>query len=135
MRLSDYRENIELQKNGAPIPVGEADFFVRRHGTPEYKKFEKKLSQELFGPFHRHTETDDDLLRAHMLVEYLVTGWRNVKNIDGTELPYSIENARKIFLNPEYFLNINIILDNASRIFSNYLYEQADEDIEALKKP
>ena len=135
MKLSEYQESINLQKSGAPISVGDAVFYVRRLGTPECAAFAKKLRAELFGPFHKYKAEDDSLLTAHLLTEYLVTGWSGVKNEDDTELAYTEQAARSVFLNQEYWLSLNLTLLNAAGIFENYLYEQLGEDVEALKKP
>ena len=82
-----------------------------------------------------HHELSNNLLMAHLLTEYLVTNWEGVLTEQGEPLPYSQVEARKVFLNKEYWLSLNLILINAANTFENYLYEQSGEDIEALKKP
>jgi hypothetical protein len=42
--------------------------------------------------------------------------------------------ARKIFTNPEYYMSLNMVLVNAAASFENYLHEEAEEDLKALKK-
>lgn len=135
MKLSNYKESTTLQNQGAPVAIGDATFYVKRIGTPDCNKFIKKLKAELFGPFHKYQDGDDNLLMAHLLTEYLVTNWDGVLTEQGELLPYSQTEARKVFLNKEYWLSLNLILINAANTFENYLYEQSDEDIEALKKP
>ena len=135
MKLSDYKESTTLQNQGAPVAIGDATFYVKRIGTPESGAFIKKLKAELFGPFHKYQDGDDNLLMAHLLTEYLVTNWDGVLTESGEPLPYSQAEARKVFLNKEYWLSLNLILINAANTFENYLYEQSDEDVEALKKP
>ena len=70
MKLSEYQESLTLQKDGAPIALGSATFYIRRSGTKESKKLVRDLQMQIFGPFHRMQEEDDLLLRAHWLVEY-----------------------------------------------------------------
>lgn len=135
MKLSDYKESTALHNQGAPVAIGDATFYVKRIGTPECSAFIKKVKAELFGPFHKYQDGDDNLLMAHLLTEYLVTNWECVSTEQGEPLPYSHQEARKVFLNKEYWLSLNLILINAANTFENYLYEQSDEDIEALKKP
>lgn len=134
MKLSEYQESQKLQKDGAPIPVGDAIFYIRRQGTKESKELIRRLQMELFGPFHALQDEDDILLRAHWLVEYGCASWQGVFNEDDTPLEYSQQSARKVFLNPEYYLSLNAILWMAAHHFENYLHEEASEDLEAIKK-
>lgn len=135
MKLSDYREDLKLQQSGAPISVGDAEFYIKRIGTPESQKFIKELKLSLWGPFAKHDEQDYNELLAHWLTEYGCTGWDNVCDESGKPLPYSVDTARKVFLNKEYWLSLNVILTNAANTFENYLHDQTEEDAEALKKP
>lgn len=134
MKLSEYQESLKLQKDGAPIAIGSATFYIRRSGTKESKKLVRDLQMQIFGPFHRMQEEDDLLLRAHWLVEYGCASWQGLFNEDDSELPYSQEAARKVFLNPEYHLSLNAVLWMAAHNFENYLHDQAEEDLEQIKK-
>lgn len=135
MNLADYRESLSMHEKGAPVAVGSATFYSKRLGTSKANKKIKELKLALWGPFANHDEQDANELFAHLLAEYLITGWDNVYTEEGEPLLYSKENARKIFLNPEYWLSLNTILINAANYFENFLHEQAEEDAEALKKP
>lgn len=135
MNLNEYRESLQLQEKGAPISVGDAIFYIKRIGTPEAQKFIKELKLSLFGPFANQAEQDANELLAHWLTEYGCTGWDNVQDESGADLPYSQQSARKVFTNPEYYLSLNAILTNAASMYENYLHDQAEEDVEALKKP
>lgn len=134
MKLSEYQESLTLQKDGAPIAIGLATFYIRRVGTKESKKMIRDLQLQVFGPFHRMQEEDDILLRAHWLVEYGCASWQGLLNEDDSPLSYSQEAARKVFLNPEYYLSLNQILWLAAHNFENYLHDQAEEDLEQIKK-
>ena len=134
MNLNDYREDLKLQDKGAPVYVGDAIFYVKRIGTPAAQAFIKELKLSLWGPFSNHAEQDANELLAHWLVEYGVTGWDNVQDESGADLPYTQLAARKVFLNKEYWLSLNAILTNAASTFEHYLHEQAEVDAEAVKK-
>lgn len=134
MLLSLYAEDSDKQLNGTPIYIESATFYGRRFGTPESKKVFKELRDKLFGPLHRWTEQDDDKLCAHWLVEYGIVNWEGVNEAEGVPLQYNKENARGVFLNPEYFLSLNARLIGELSRFENFLYDAADEEIEALKK-
>lgn len=134
MLLSLYAEDPEKQQNGTPIPVGDAVFYGRRIGTPEAMRELKELRNLLFGPLHKWTEQDENKLWAQWLAEHGIVNWENVLDTDGKILEYSKPNARAVFLNPEYFLSLNRILIADLSNFENFLYDAADEEIEALKK-
>lgn len=134
MKLSEYREDLTMRKNGAPIAVSDATFYVRRFGTPESNELLKQLKQQLYGPLHKFQDGDELAVYAHWLADYGVTGWQGVYNEDETPLEYSQTAARKIFTNPEYQMSLNLVLINAATAFENYLHEEADKDLEALKK-
>lgn len=153
MLLSQFKEDSEKQQNGTPIYIGDATFFGRRFGTPESKKVLKELRDKLFGPLHKWTEQDDDILLGHWLTEYGIVNWLNVefesevslwqkflrfvkrdKSKKIEILPYSKKAAKEIFLDEEYFLSLNNLLIRDLNNFENFLYDAAEEDIEALKK-
>lgn len=135
MPLNLFREDPDKQQNGSPWYSGDTTIFCRRNGTPESKRVMKELRDKLFGPLHKWTDQDDSVLLANFLVEYGVCGWDNVREDEkSAPIPYSKKAARMIFLNPEYYLSLNLELFAFMSNFENYLFDAADEDIEALKK-
>lgn len=133
MDLELYREDPAKQCGGTEIHVGDGTFFVRRWGTPESQKQVKLIRMELFGPMHRYSDDDDTLVFAHWLTEYGVANWEGVY-LNNEPLPYSDHNARKVFLNPEYRISLNVILMTEANKFDNFLYDEAVEEIEEIKK-
>lgn len=109
-------------------------FWVRRFGTNESAKIWNSIQRELFGPFHKTQEGDQNLLIAEWLCTYGVVKWEDVIDVKGNELKYTKKNARALFLNDEYFLSLNAELFNDATRSQPYLYDEADEDIEDLKK-
>lgn len=164
MQLSAYRESKIKQLNGTPIFVGDAVFYVRRWGTPESQEILKELRKKLFGPIHKDSFGDDFILMAEWLIEYGCVNWEGVLEETADEstqynwheffnkfksyfskqnvpdypklkhLPYSKKAARNIFGNPEYFQSLNNIILTGAMNFENYLYDDASEDLEAIKK-
>lgn len=133
MDLSLYKEDQRKQNEGSPMHVGDSTFYVRRWGTKESQIFLRDLKKRLFGPFHKSQEDDDKILFSEWLCGYGVTGWENVT--DGEqEIVFSKPVARDIFTNPEYYMSLNAILIQDAMNFENYLYDEAQEDIDALKK-
>lgn len=135
MGLAYFRESKLKQSEGAPIHIGDITFYVRRWGTPESQQFLKELNKKLFGPFHKAQESDLDLTYAEWICGYGVVGWDNCLDAE-TNLPidYSLEAAREIFTNDEYYLSLNRLIINGAMNFEFYLHEEATEDLEDLKK-
>jgi len=134
MKLSDYKEDLTLHDKGAPLPIGDGVFYVRRFGTPKSNEILKELRLQLFGPLHKLQDADYDKLHAHWLADYGCTGWDGVQDESGALLPYSVQAARAIFTNPEYMMSLNRLLIEGACHFSNYLHEEAEKDTEVLKK-
>ena len=134
MDLALFREDTEKQKGGAPVYIGDATFYLRRWGTPESQRVLKDLRRSLFGPHHKSQESDESLLLAHWLADYGCVSWEGVES-DGGDLKYSAKAARGVFLNEEYFLSLNVELFLNAQKFENYLYDEATEEVEELKKP
>lgn len=133
MKLSEFKESKQLQREGAPIAVGDSVFYVRRLGTKESQQAFKDIRSLLYGPFHKMADSDNNRLYGHWLTEYGVTGWEGVEDQDGL-LEYSKESARNIFTNEDYFLSLNNLLINAALQFENYLQDEADQDASKLEK-
>ena len=163
MKLSAYREDSSKQSVGVPIFAGDAVFYMRRWGTPESQTFLKELRKSLFGPLHKDQQGDENKLIAEWLVGYGCVGWDGVLSEDISEddefkwyeffhtfrsyfgkktlekpkvkeVVYSKEAARSVFLNPEYYLSLNTMLLQGAMNFENYLYDDANEDLDAIKK-
>lgn len=140
MNLSQYREDLNKQKNGTPIYVGDAIFYIKRLGTPESTKAIKKISNRLFGPLHQYTQEDDYEKIAAVLAEYAVVNWENVywsfnDEKEKREFEFNEENKYKLFYSDEFKLSLNVILWNEAWKFENFLYEEAEDSIEEIKKP
>lgn len=163
MKLSAYREDLARQAAGVPIYIGDGVFYVRRWGTPESQEVIKQLRKKLFGPLHKDQTGDENLLISEWLIEYGVVNWDGVlqesagedqefkwyeffqqfRNLlgrqkidkpDVSELKYSKHAARNVFSNPEYFMSLNSLILSGAMNFENYLYDDAAEDLEAIKK-
>lgn len=135
MHLALYKESSEKQMEGAPVYIGDATFYLRRWGTNESQAFLKDLRRALFGPHHRSQEGDENKVVGEWLAGYGVVGWEDVLDADsGKEFKYSKKNARMLFLDPEYYLSLNAELFMQANRFENYLYDEALDELEELKK-
>lgn len=131
MNLTDFKEDLEKREAGSPCYIGDGCFYIKRTQTAQYFKEIEDIKRRLYGFSEK---IDHNELLAHWLVEHGVTDWSGIFDEDDAELEYSKQAARKVFLNPAYFLGLNAILINHGNDYSNYLFDAVNEDIEAVKK-
>lgn len=150
MKLSQYKEDLEKQEKGSPCYLYDGHFDVRRSGTPSFNKEVQEIKSRLYDFAAR--DIDMNLIMAHWLAEFGVTGWGGVldegdrveykKNgklirtveIRRGELEYSKKNARAIFLNPAFYNSLNLLLLQHAADYNNYLHDELEKDLEAIKK-
>lgn len=132
MYLPDYMEDMDKQESGSHCYVGEGYFLVKRFGTVEANKQIEDIKRELYG--FAPKDIDSNKVFAYWLSEYGVTDWDGILDEKESELKYSKANARKVFMNPSCFLSLNTLLINHASNYSNYLYDELCEDVEAVKK-
>lgn len=132
MNLLDYEECHDKQESGSPCYLGDGAFYVKRIHTPEYTKQIEQIRNSLYG--FTSKDVDQNLIIAHWLAEYGVTGWDDIFNPDDSELKFSRSNARKVFLNPGQFMSLNTLLITHAANYANYLLDAIEEDIEQVKK-
>lgn len=133
MLLSDFREDANKQEKGSPCYIGEGCFYVCRVGGRDYTKQIEQIKLELYG--FAPKDMDENLIMAHWLVDYGVTGWDDIFDGDlDNPVEYSKQAARKIFLDPSYWKSLNIVLINHGSNYSNYLHDEVEKDVNAVKK-
>lgn len=136
--LDLYREDKDKQENGSPCYIGDMTFYLRRHGTPDSKRQMMEVKERLYGLSPSPKEMDEWEIWAHWLAEYGVVDWELLEeDKKGNEKPleFSRGAARDIFLNREYRYSLVPVLANFCMNYENFLFDQAQEDAEAVKKP
>lgn len=112
-----FKTNKELEKDGILLEYGLNSkgqpicIRIARAGGGNVqfsKRFEAKLK-----PFRRQVQNETldpqlaEKLVREVYAESVVLGWENVEDEDGNELPFSVENAIKLFTDlPELFKDI-----------------------------
>ena len=79
-------------------------------------------------------DIDVGLILGTWLAEYGVTNWDGILDQEDNKLTYSVQNARKVFLNPSYFNSLNSQLISHGTDYANYLFDEVTKDIEQIKK-
>lgn len=135
--LTCFKSDAAKEQQGAPIyPMPDnADLFfmVRRIGTFEQQKEMSEITKRVYG-FNPPRQVDNNLLWAHWLGEYGVTGWGYLEDDAGNELKFDRATCRAIFLDSSHknYL-VPTLIGGASDAYS-YLTDEALEAIEELKK-
>lgn len=131
MNISDYKEDLQKREAGSPCYIEEASIDVRRIGGTDYNKEIEEIKKREYG--FDHKDVDNNKVFGIWLAEHGVTGWSGL--FDGEdEIPFSKKNARKLFTDPAYYMSINAILMVHGTDYNNYLYDEAVEDAEQVKK-
>ena len=131
MNISTYEEDINKQEKGSAFYIEDGHFDVKRFNTPQSNIEIEEIKKKEYG-FAPKT-IDHNKVIAIWLCEYGVTGWDGIFD-DEKELSYSLATARQIFLNPAYFLSLNLVLLQHASDYNNYLHDEVDQDVEAVKK-
>lgn len=131
MHLSSYEEDKSKQEKGSACYIEDGFFEVKRFNTPESNiQIDEIKSREYgFAP----KKIDHNKIIAIWLCEHGVTGWDGIFD-DEKEIEYSASASRQIFLNPAYFLSLNLVLLQHASDYNNYLHDEVEEDIKAIKK-
>lgn len=137
MLLRDFAEDPEKCSYGSPcyfdVSHGTITFIVGRLGTDEARKQISVITKSIYGPVNNYSEIDHRLIYAHWLAEHGVVSW---ENIDEENTEYSKVLARDIFLAKEHMgLNgLNDMLISHASSYENYLFDEAMEELENIKK-
>ncbi len=133
MNLSLFAEDTQKQESGSPCYIGDEGscFHVKRLGTEQTQKEVGDIKKALYG--FAPKEIDNNLIMGHWLAEFGVTGWDEISDGDDM-LEYSKMNALNIFTNEKYYLSLNQLLLNHATDYANYLFDETNEDVEAVKK-
>ena len=131
MNISTFEESAEKQESGSPCYIEDGHFNVKRFNTTQSTIEIEAIKKREYG--FAPKDIDNNKVFALWLCEYGVTGWDGIGD-DEKDLEYSKSTARQIFLNPAYFLSLNLLLLQHASDYSNYLNDEAEEDVEAVKK-
>lgn len=132
MNLSTYAEDSAKQESGSPCHLDDSSINVKRVGTASFNGEIETIKRNLYG--FAPNEVDHNLVMAHWLAEYGVTGWDGIFGDEGKELIFNKQNALSVFLNPAYHMSLNTILINHGSDYNNYLFDEIERDIEQTKK-
>lgn len=131
MNISNYEEDLMKCESGSPCHIDDGSFDVKRFNTPSSNIEIEDIKKREYG--FAPKDINHNKVIAIWLCEYGVTGWDGVFD-DEKELPYSKQTARQIFLNPAYYLSLNLLLLQHASDYNNYLHDAIEEDVIAIKK-
>tara|TARA_R110000822_G_C15113801_1_gene473244 strand:- start:276 stop:674 length:399 start_codon:yes stop_codon:yes gene_type:complete len=131
MNISIYEEDLEKHEKGSPLHIEDGCFNVKRFNTSESTIEIDSIKKREYG--FAPKDMDYNKVIAIWLCEYGVTGWDGVFD-DEKELKYSKQTARQIFMNPAYYLSLNSLLLQHACDYNNYLHDEIEEDVTAIKK-
>lgn len=136
MKLSNFREDLEKHEKGTPIYIQDACFWLRRFGTDASNKAVRKIKQSLYGINPDPKEVSEMEVYAHWLIEFGLVDWTGVYDEDNNKLECTARSTRQVFSNDEYWGSGGLVhqLIAEALNYENFLHEEMEEDVEAVKK-
>ena len=128
---SMFESDVDAEKKGRWLPYGKCEFLVARAGGTN-DAFAKAMTKVMRPHARRFKLGTIDAKEANALalgpfVDTVLLGWKNVFNKDGSELPYSKENAQKLLTDiPDLYAQL---MEDAQNIATF-----APEDVEDITK-
>lgn len=131
MRLSDLRTDPKKEKAGAWVDwYGDVKLKLRRVGNEDYRR----AIAEALKP-HRALIRADALPAATMdhitrqaYARHVLVGWENLLNAEDQQIPYSVETAEKILMDPAHHDFYEFVIVASARL-ENFRAEEAQEDL------
>lgn len=147
--MDDWHSDIARERDGVPFdlehnttrPLAERRIlFVRRAGTrnraflamsPLMQEHAQKMASE------DDDASDDELIArslamAHVVAHALVTGWHNIRDENGAELPFSALNCEALL---RYCPDVSERVLNFAIERGHFHAEQSAKEIDAVKTP
>ncbi|MCM1497281.1 MAG: hypothetical protein NC124_02330 [Clostridium sp.] len=94
-----FETDTKKEESGAPVKFGAATLYIASSSSQTNKKFAKRAAE--FAERNSRLRYVDDKEKVNqakeIYAECVLVGWENVTGKDGKELPYSKENALKLF--------------------------------------
>lgn len=99
MKLSSFVTDTSLEQEGVWVDIGDgAEIRVARAGNPEHEALLRKLRKPHEKRF-RSGEIPPDLAKSiavEAMARHILLDWRGITEDDGTPIPYSYENAKRL---------------------------------------
>lgn len=133
-KTSNEKENngIPIKFPGSPTSSGKIPTFYVGRISKKNKRFQK-VTDQLYKPYRKNKnglknmsdEVAEDILKKSF-IKGCLRGWENIENADGVEIPFTEENADKLFSDlPDLFEHL---MEQANDL-SLYLDEQLEEEV------
>lgn len=126
----EFGTSKELENDGVEVQMGDVSFFIARMGKSNKKYME--ILATLTKPFKRQiemglTEQNSEKINKAFVEAFsrgILKNWTNVKDKKGKELPFSPENAMKLFSDlPDLYDKLEEIASNRT----TFIEEDAEE--------
>lgn len=120
-----YETNLEKENNGVPVALGEATVYVASSNATGNKRLAAKQAE--FSKIIKGKKEEDNIeYLKELYAECVLVNWKNVKDKNGKEIPYSKENAKMLFDKlPHFFDKILEIATNLSNFQDEKIEEAA----------
>ncbi len=97
----DLNRHFQLKEGadttGVPIEIQDAKIWIRRSGNPSFiRALAQVQRQHATAVLRDELKDEEDLdLTVKLMAEHILVNWENIQ-VDGEDLPYSVENAEMV---------------------------------------
>lgn len=104
--FADFAVNEALSQDGVWVPyTGDVEFLIARAGNKNYRKVAQALYKKNERMLDSRTDAANEKL-TEIVVESMAKGillnWRGNVQFQGQDLPYSLDNARKLLAHERF---------------------------------
>lgn len=129
MQINDYRTDANLERQGKWVDFDDARFLIASNNNAAYRRVIARLARTKYQQALRKQDiAAQEKMTIDAMAETILLGWENVKDGD-TELPYSIENARRLLEIPA----IREFVAVESQNIANFQTRAEAADTDAIK--
>ena len=115
--FADYATDETLENSGATFPLkGDSTLVVARSGNRAYAKaltLAVEQNRKLLDLNNDASEAKSEEIMIDVLARTVLLGWSNL-SFKGAELPYSVENAKKLLAVKDFRRVVTTLADDSS---------------------
>lgn len=133
MKLSDLKTDLDKARNGVwETYIDDFKVKVARSTTPGYISYIQKYARGQ-GRAFLEGRNDPKTLKAikpiirEAAARHLLLDWKGMEDDDGNEIPYSVEMAVKLLLDPAYD-DLYRLIESISQDSALYRFEAMEDD-------
>lgn len=131
VKLKQIALDSEKQVNGTWVSyLGDAELLIASSASPEFRAFVRETIRPHRKEFKANRIKEDRMreLMAPGFGRFLLRGWRNITEDDGTAIQYTPEKATELLMREDLRHLYDFVVVK-SREYGNYVQETLEDDL------